>query len=106
MMTLPEYRARAVNTAAGHENRILLGLANEILVRNFHLPAWLHTSSEVCRYRAIHSTETVRVTGRIRDAFARKGHEFLIAGVTVSGNDRHLALHAVHAAIWRPRSKQ
>jgi len=105
-MTLPEYRARAVNTAAGHENRILLGLANEILVRNFHLPAWLHTSSEVCHYRAIHSTETVHVTGRIRDAFARKGHEFLIAGVTVSGNDRHLALHAVHAAIWRPRSKQ
>ncbi|MCC6364782.1 MAG: hypothetical protein IT165_14775 [Bryobacterales bacterium] len=84
---------------------VLLGLANEILVRNFRLPAWIHTSSEVCHYRAIHSRETVHVTGRIRDAFARKGHEFLIADVTVCGDDGRLALHAVHVAIWQPRRK-
>lgn len=85
---------------------VLLGLANEILLRNFRLPAWIHTSSEVCHYRAIHSTETVHVTGRIRDAFARKGHEFLIADVTVCNADGHLALHIVHVAIWQPRRRQ
>jgi hypothetical protein len=84
---------------------VLLGLANDILVRNFLLPAWIHTASDVRNYRAARATETVNVRGRIRDVFCDKGHEFLIAEVTVADRNEEVLQHVVHIAIWKLRQR-
>jgi acyl dehydratase len=82
---------------------VLLGLANDILVRNFVLPAWIHTASDVRHYRAARADETVSVRGRIRDVFADKGHKFLIAEVTIVDQNEEILQHVVHIAIWKLR---
>jgi hypothetical protein len=84
---------------------VLLGYANDILVQNFMLPAWIHTGSEIRIYHGIRAGESVEVRGRIRDAYAHKGHEFLIADVSLLGADGQLAMHVVHIAIWRIKEK-
>lgn len=84
---------------------VLLGLANDILVRNFVLPAWIHTSSEVHNYRAVRVGEPVLVLGRIRDAFTDRGNEYLICEVTLVGSNEELLQHVVHVAIWQLRAR-
>lgn len=84
---------------------VLLSLSNEILVKNFVLPFWIHTSSEVRTYRAARADETVTVCGRIRDAFPDKGHEYLIAETSVVDQEGILLQHVTHVAIWKFRDK-
>jgi acyl dehydratase len=82
---------------------VLLGLANEILVRNFELPAWIHTSSEVRNYRATSVGNPVEVRGVILETFLKKGHEFLRASVAILSQQGDLLTHITHTAIWQPR---
>ncbi|MBI4904654.1 MAG: hypothetical protein HY820_13515 [Acidobacteria bacterium] len=82
---------------------VILGLANDILVRNFLLPAWIHTASEVHNYRAAPAGETVEVRGVIREAFEKKGHEFLTVEIAILSDKEDLFTSVRHTAIWQPR---
>jgi len=84
---------------------VLLGLANDILVRNFILPAWVHTSSDIHNYRAVRVDEQVSVLGRIRDAFTDKGNEYLICEVTLVSGSGEVVQHVAHIAIWQLRPR-
>src|SRR5262249_949795 len=53
----------------------LLGLANQILVRNYKLGPWIHVASDLKNWSAPRNDETVSVRGRIADCYERKGHE-------------------------------
>jgi hypothetical protein len=63
----------------------LLRMANEVLVRNFRLNPWIHTGSEVRHYNAADPGELVTVRGVIQDCFERKGRQFAVAGLAMSG---------------------
>jgi acyl dehydratase len=63
----------------------LLRMANEILVRNFRLNPWIHTGSEVRHFNAAGPGEVVTVRGVIQECFERKGRQFAVAGLAMSG---------------------
>jgi hypothetical protein len=81
----------------------LLSLANDILVRNFIMPAWIHVASDVQHHRRIAANEPVQVRGTIADLFVRKGHNFLTADVTILNRRGQRAQTVRHTAIWRLR---
>lgn len=80
-----------------------LGLANQILVRNFRLGPWIHASSEITNWSAARAGETLSVRGRIVGAFERKGHEFVCLDVLLLAGGERIAQHMRHTAIYRPR---
>ena len=79
----------------------LLGLANSIVVANYRISPWIHTSSEVACYGRAQPGETLSVRGVIRDCYERKGHEFMVLDVAVLG--RSLIQRITHTAIWKLR---
>jgi hypothetical protein len=79
-----------------------LGLANQILVRNFSLGPWIHASSEIINWSAACNGEIISVRGRIADVFERKGHEFVRLDVLLLAGER-LSQQIHHTAIYRPR---
>lgn len=81
---------------------ILLALANEILVRNFSLGPWIHSSSEVRNASPARDGETLQVRARIADAYERKGHELVVLDVEVWCGARLVSVIR-HTAIWQPR---
>lgn len=80
---------------------VTIALANRIFVANYELGPWIHVSSEVRKFRALHDGAEVRVCGRVLERFERKGHEFVVFEVLVSSDGP--AEHIRHTAIWRPR---
>jgi acyl dehydratase len=81
---------------------IILGLANEILMSNFILGPWIHSSSEVRNASPVRDGEQIRVRGKIVDAYERKGHQFVVLDVAILSADR-LVSRIRHTAIWQPR---
>jgi acyl dehydratase len=81
----------------------LLGLANQILVRNYKLGPWIHTASDLINWSAARNGEELSVRGRIADCFERKGHEFVVADVLVVGIGDRIVQQVRHTAIYRPR---
>lgn len=81
---------------------ILLALANEILVCNYHLGPWIHSSSEVRNLAPARDGERLQVRGKIVDAYERKGHEFVFLDVAILSGGRPLS-RIRHTAIWKPR---
>jgi hypothetical protein len=81
---------------------ILLALANEILVRNFILGPWIHSSSEIRNLACARDGERLEVRGKIVDAYERKGHEFVVLDVAILNGERPLS-RIRHTAIWKPR---
>jgi acyl dehydratase len=77
---------------------IILALANEILMSNFILGPWIHSSSEVRNASAAHDGEHLEVRAKIVDAYERKGHEFVVLDVAIPNVAR-----IRHTAIWQPR---
>lgn len=82
----------------------LLGLANQILVRNYELGPWIHAASDLQNWSAVRDGEEVSVRGRIADCYERKGHEFVVLYLELSVNER-LVQRVRHTAIYRPRVK-
>lgn len=81
---------------------IMLSLANELLMQNYTLGPWIHSSSEVRNSQAARDGEQVQVRGKIADAYERKGHEFVVLDVAILSGDRLLS-RIRHTAIWKPR---
>lgn len=81
---------------------IVLGLANELLMHNYTLGPWIHSSSEVRNAKAVRDGEAVQVHGKIADAYERKGHEFIVLDVAILSAGS-VASRIRHSAIWKPR---
>ena len=80
----------------------LLGLANQILVRNYNLGPWIHAASDLKNWSGVRNGEEVSVRGRIADCYERKGHEFVVLDLELAVNGR-LVQQVRHTAIYRPR---
>jgi len=82
----------------------LLQLSNDILVRNFRLPPWIHTGSEVENWGVVNAGDEVAVRGRIHDRFDRKGHELVVIDVMLIASGGRLVQTVRHTAIYRVRA--
>jgi hypothetical protein len=97
---LEVYRSQA---AVAHPT-LLLGLANQLLMRNFKLGPWIHAGSDLINWSEAMEGEDLTVTGRVADCYERKGHEFVVLNVAILSGDR-LVQQIRHTAIYRPRAR-
>jgi hypothetical protein len=81
----------------------LLGLANQILVRNYKLGPWIHAASDLINWSVARNGEDVSVRGRIAACFERKGHEFVVLDLLLVAEGTRIVQQARHTAIYRPR---
>jgi hypothetical protein len=81
---------------------ILLSLANEILIANYMLGPWIHSSSEIRNANAARDGEHLQARGNIVDAYERKGHEFVVLDIVILSSDA-LISRIRHTAIWKLR---
>jgi len=81
---------------------VILGLANEVLMHNYILGPWIHSSSEIRNASPARDGEPVQVCAKIVDAYERKGHEFIVLDVAVLSAST-LVSRIRHTAIWKPR---
>jgi hypothetical protein len=81
---------------------VILSLANELLMQNFVLGPWIHSSSEVRNASMARAADLVQVRGNIKDAYERKGHELVVLDVAILSEER-LVSRIQHTAIWQPR---
>jgi acyl dehydratase len=79
----------------------LLGLANQILMRNFELGPWIHTSSDLINRSCALNGEEISVRGRIYDVFERKGHEFVTLDLLLVRDSNRIAQQVRHTAIYQ-----
>ena len=80
----------------------ILSQANQVLVRRFVMPAWIHTGSEVRFRRALRVGDAIEVRAVPLEKWERKGHQFikLYVAYVVSGE---VATEIWHTAIFRVR---
>jgi acyl dehydratase len=83
---------------------VLLGLSNQILMKNYKLGPWIHTASDLTNWSAARDGEEISVRGRIADCFDRKGHEFVVLDLLLVAYDARIVQHVRHTAIYRPRA--
>lgn len=88
--------------AATHPT-VLLGLANEILARNYELGPWIHAASEVRTFRTLRDTEEVEVRGLIEGRSERKGHHMATLFVVLLDSEEKVCQSVRHTAIYQPR---
>jgi hypothetical protein len=81
----------------------LLGLMNQVLVRNFKLGPWIHSESRLVNHSVARNGEIISIRSRVHECFERKGHEFVVVDMlALSGVDR-IVQQVRHTAIYRPR---
>ena len=85
---------------------LLLGLANQILMRNYELGPWIHAASDLINWSAAKNGEQISVRGRVADCFERKGHEFVVLDLLLLANENRVVQQVRHTAIYRPRSNR
>jgi hypothetical protein len=78
--------------------------ANWILVANVVMPAWVHVESRVQYWRSVAVGEPVHVRGIVYEAFARKGHQFVVVDLVWMAGEgpgaQELIWSGRHTAIW------
>lgn len=79
----------------------LLGLSNQLLMRNFKLGPWIHTASDVSNLGVARNGEELTVRGRISECYERKGHEFVVLDVLITANGVRPVQRVRHSAIYR-----
>ena len=80
----------------------LAGRATRLIEHSFqHYPA-VHTRSQIQHFGLALAGQTVVVSGRIVEGYARKGHEYLVLDSWIAGEDgRDVAVHR-HTSIYQP----
>jgi acyl dehydratase len=78
----------------------LLSQANQVLVRRFVMPAWIHTGSEMRFRRLLRVGDAIEVRAVPLEKWERKGHQFikLYVAYAVGGQ---IAVEIFHTAIFR-----
>lgn len=104
-----EYAARVDDDTALFQKGVLhphaiLSQANQVLVRRFIMPAWIHTGSEVRFRRLLRVGEEIEVRAVPLEKWERKGHQFikLYVAYAVRGE---IATEIWHTAIFRVASR-
>ncbi|MGH8187098.1 MAG: hypothetical protein ACREUC_11075 [Steroidobacteraceae bacterium] len=78
----------------------ILSQANQVLVRQFIMPAWIHTGSEIRFRKLLRVGEAVEVRAVPVEKRERKGHQFIKLYVAyVAGSE--VATEILHTAIFR-----
>jgi hypothetical protein len=83
----------------------LLGLANEIFVKNFKLNPWIHVGSDLINHSLARDGEELVVRGRIRQVFERKGHQMVSMDLLLVAGERRVLAQVRHTAIYQIREK-
>lgn len=80
----------------------ILSQANQVLVRRFVMPAWIHTGSEMRFRRLLRAGDAIEVRAVPLEKWERRGHQFikLYVAYVVSGD---IATEIWHTAIFRVR---
>ena len=81
----------------------LLGLANEIFVRNFKVSPWIHVGSELQNFSTARNDDALSVRGRIHETFERKGFEFVVLDILALANQTRPVQQVRHTAIYKLR---
>jgi acyl dehydratase len=100
-----EYAARVADDTELFRQGVLhphaiLSQANQVLVRRFVMPAWIHTGSEVRFRRLLRVGDAIEVRAVPLEKWERKGHQFirLYVAYVVGGE---VATEIWHTAIFR-----
>jgi len=83
----------------------LLRMSNQILMSNFKLGPWIHAASDLINWSEARNGEVIAARGRVAQCFERKGHEFVVLDVLLTGNEARIVQQVRHTAIYIPRSK-
>jgi acyl dehydratase len=78
----------------------LLAVANQALVREYVMPAWIHVGSEIRMHRLLKVNETVEVRAVPLEKWERKGHQFIRLYLSYARDDE-LTTEIFHTAIFR-----
>ena len=78
----------------------ILSIANQALTRQFVMPAWIHTASEVRHRQALRVGDRVAVRSVPLEKWRRKGHEFVRLYIDLH-RDGTLTTEIFHTAIFK-----
>ena len=78
----------------------ILSIANQALTREFLMPAWIHTASEVRHRQALRVGDRVVVRAVPLEKWRRKGHEFVRLYIDLH-RDGALTTEIFHTAIFK-----
>jgi acyl dehydratase len=104
-----EYAARLDDDTALFQDGVLhphaiLSQANQVLVRSYIMPAWIHTGSEIRFRKVLRVGDEIEVRSIPIEKWERKGHQFirLYIAYWVRGE---VATEIFHTAIFRVAEK-
>lgn len=100
-----DYAARVDDETALFREGVLhphaiLSQANQVLVRRYVMPAWIHTGSEIRFRRLLRVGDAIQVRAVPLEKWERKGHQFIKLYVAY-GVGGELATEIFHTAIFR-----
>jgi acyl dehydratase len=107
--TITEDLNQTFASQADDDNRIfhecahphgILAMANQALVREYVLPAWIHVSSEIRFHRLLKVNETVAIEAIPLDKWTRRGHEFVRLYLRFV-RDAEVTTEIFHTAIFK-----
>jgi acyl dehydratase len=78
----------------------ILSQANQVLVRRFVMPAWIHTGSEIRFRRLLRVGDAIEVRAVPLEKWERKGHQYIKLYVAYVVNGE-IATEIWHTAIFR-----
>ncbi len=78
----------------------LLSLANEALMQEYQMPAWIHVKSKITHREALRVGNEVVLRSVVTDRWEKNGHQFIAIHLTFWHNDS-IAVDIEHQAIFR-----
>lgn len=97
--TLPVYREGEGRLHPG----FLPHIANRVVHLNIAVGPWIHTESYVTHFGPLRPSTSYEMRARIRDAFQKRGHEYVRLDLAVFDAQDVAVAHLVHVAIVSPR---
>ncbi len=96
---LPLHSGSSAVAAPGH----LVRWGNSALTANVALGPWVHVSSDVQHFSAVHPGDHLRSAAVVTDLFERKGHHFVDLDVLIVANGDRPVMRIAHRAIYQLR---
>ena len=78
----------------------LLSLANEALMQEYVMPAWIHVKSKITHRAALQVDDEVVLRSVVADRYERKEHQFIAIHLSFCRGEE-IALDIEHHAIFR-----
>jgi len=86
-----------------HHPSFFLHIANRLTASNIDLGPWIHTASEVQHFNLPVMSANMQLNGKIIDAYARRGHDFVVLDLAVFTDSEIPIATIKHTAIIRPK---